>query len=422
VLVKHRRPRLAFVSPQFLFPNDTGGKIRTTNILRGLHGGAFEVTLLSPATAAQAQEWETEIDGVCDHFVAWPAAPRAKWLRVLDLLRELPVNVAADDSVVARGCVRRTLKEAKFDVVVFDFVHAAVLMPDRVDAATVCFTHNVEAEIFQRHVSHARSAAMRALWASQYRKMERFEGQTLRRFTRVVAVSERDAEAFQRLHGIGNTSVIPTGVDLGYFGWQAPPAVAPQTPPTVVFTGSMDWAANQDGMQFFIEQVWPRVLQQVPAARFVAVGRNVPASLLALGQAARNVSFTGWVDDVRPHVRQAHAFVIPLRVGGGTRIKAYEALAMGCPVVSTSIGIEGLDMDDGEHFLRRDDAESMAQALVQLLGNAALRQQLSQQARALVESRFGHAQVARVFERHCLRAMEEARAPAALRAAQQPVA
>jgi glycosyltransferase involved in cell wall biosynthesis len=400
------RPRLAFVSPLFLFPNDAGGKIRTTNILRGLKGGAFDITLLGPASADEASKWAGEIETICDRFTTWRPAPRAQWRRALDTLRRLPVNVAVDCNASARQLIGEVLAERHFDVVVFDFVHAAVLRPDPIRAPTVCFTHNVEAEIFARHAKQARSAPMRLLWASQFEKMKRFEGEALARFSRVVAVSDRDAAKFQELYGIANTSVIPTGVDLEHFAWREPAEVDEARAPTVVFTGAMDWAANIDGIRYFIEGVWPLVVGRVPSARFTVVGRNPPVGLVDLGRSAINVEFTGFVDDVRPYVGDAKVFVIPLRVGGGTRIKAFEAMAMGCPVVSTTIGIEGLGVQDGVHYLRRDTAEEQAEAIVNLLGDTELRRRLSKRARECVELRFGHIGVARVFEDICLRTID----------------
>ena len=399
------RPRLAFISPLFLFPNDAGGKIRTTNILRGLKGGAFDLTLLGPATAQQRGAFARELGEVCDRFIAWqPAKDRPRWQRALGLFGDLPVNVAADRTQAALSAVHEALAGQAFDVCVFDFVHAAVLLPEGYEGATVCFTHNVEAEIFARHAVQARTALMRLVWRSQLRKMQRFEADALGRFTSVVAVSDRDAQHFRAQHGIVSAEVIPTGVDLDFFAWREPPPIGPGVPPTVIFTGSMDWAANVDAVQFFLEQVWPLVIAQLPEARFMVVGRHPPASLVAQGRSL-GVSFTGFVDDVRPYVRKAHAFVIPLRVGGGTRIKAFEAMAMGCPMVSTSIGIEGLDVVDGQHYLRRDTAEEQARAIVELIGDAALRSSLSRQARACVEDSFGHRVAAAAFERICLDAL-----------------
>jgi polysaccharide biosynthesis protein PslH len=174
----------------------------------------------------------------------------------------------------------------------------------------------------------------------------------------------------------------------------------------VVFTGSMDWEANIDGVTHFLDDVWPLVLRHMPQARFVVVGRRPPASLVARAQALSGVSFTGFVDDVRPYVHAAHAFVIPLRVGGGTRIKAFEAMALGCPVMSTTIGIEGLDVAPDRHFLLRDQPADQAEAILALLRDGALRERVSREARKCVEDRYGHRVAADAFEQICLRAVE----------------
>ena len=289
---------------------------------------------------------------------------------------------------------------------VFDFVLATVLSPSRLETASVCFTHNVEAEIFARHAKQARNPFMRRVWASQHLKMQRFERDALRSFTSVIAVSERDAAFFRQHYGLDGVVDIPTGVDLDFFSWTPPPPVDEQHPPTVVFTGSMDWEANIDGVTHFLDDVWPLILREMPQARFVVVGRRPPASLVARAQGLSGVSFTGFVDDVRPYVHAAHAFIIPLRVGGGTRIKAFEAMALGCPVVSTSIGIEGLDVTPDRHYLLRDAATDQADAVLTLLRDAALRERVSREARACVEARYGHRVAAEVFERICLQAVE----------------
>ncbi|MBC7663494.1 MAG: glycosyltransferase, partial [Caulobacter sp.] len=206
------RPRLVFVSPLFLFPNDAGGKIRTTNILRGLKGGAFEIILVGVATAEQQVRWATELNSVCDEFVPWAPQPaRAKWQRAGDLLDALPVNVVADRTAAGRRAVRQVLARPGIDLVVFDFVHSAVLCPDVLPCASLCFTHNVEAEIFARHANLASNLPRRLMWQSQHRKMVAYERTALRRFDAVIAVSERDAAKFRADYAIADVAAIPTG-------------------------------------------------------------------------------------------------------------------------------------------------------------------------------------------------------------------
>ena len=404
--MKDERPLLAFVSPVFLFPNDAGGKIRTTNILRGLMGGKFRLRLLAPASDAQTLQWKAQIGSICDEFVPWqPTSPKPRWMRAFDLIGPVPVNVAADKTAPAMAAVQALADGGGADLVVFDFVHAHVLRPARLRGKTVCFTHNVEAEIFSRHARQAPDATRRWMWESQHRKMVRYESEALRQYDRVVAVSERDAHHFRNAYGVAQAHAIPTGVDLDQFEWTLPPD---EGPPTVVFSGSMDAPANIDGVHFFLSQVWPRVISQLPLARFIVVGRKPPYSLVAAGRRVANVEFTGYVEDVRPYVRRAQVSVIPLLVGGGTRIKAYEAMAMGSPVVSTAVGIEGLELTAGQHYLESDEAAGFADAVVHLLRDRVAREALSLRARSLVESQFGHRVAAQVFEGICWQALRPA--------------
>ena len=393
--------RLLFVSPRFLFPTDSGGKIRTTQILRGLKGGAFDVELVCPGTSEQTAAFGAEIRSVCDKFTTWSQPGRSglgsSIRRGLLMFDSKPVSVASDHDQVGAKLIAERLAESP-DVVVFDFPHAAVLAPDSLGVPSVMFTHNIETEIFKRHVVVAKTPIMRAIWQNQHRKMERFEQRVLADFDGVVAVSQRDCEFFANEWGIRTCRSIPTGVDTEFFQ-----RIEPSNAEQVVFCGSMDWMANVDGIEFFHNDVWPLVRQRVPQARMKVVGRTPPASLVRkICTQSPEWEFTGFVDDVRDHVAGSAVFVIPLRVGGGTRIKAFEAMAMGCPVVSTSIGIEGLPITDGEHYLEADEPEAMAQRIASLLEDGAARERLSIAARELVEARYGFRQAARVFEEICL--------------------
>jgi glycosyltransferase involved in cell wall biosynthesis len=407
-----RRPQLLFVSPRFLFPADSGGKIRSAQILRGIKDGEFAITLAAPAPADGAQGFSAELDEVCDRFVHWPAPAGGLVFaarRAGHLLSRLPVSVASDRSPEARAVVARELARGP-DVAVFDFAHSTVLAAAQMGVPSVMFTHNVESEIFARHARVARHWLMRRVWAAQHAKMERFERAALARFDRIVAVSERDAAYFRDRWQLKGVAVIPTGVDLEFFRYQAPPSTL-----QVVFTGSMDWAANIDGIEFMLDAVWPLVTARVPQATFTVVGRNPPASLIAKAR-ERGVhwEFTGFVADVRPWVYAASVYVIPLRVGGGTRIKAFEAMAMGCPVVSTAIGVEGLPVEGGRHYRRADTATAFADAVVALLENAEERLRLSTAARRHVEENFSYRRAAECFAAICRDAMRARRGDSAI--------
>jgi glycosyltransferase involved in cell wall biosynthesis len=404
VLVK--RPRLLFISPRFLFPMDEGGKIRTGNILKGLKTrGAFDMTLVSPAPS-DASAHAADLATSCDRFISWPQPPRSRIKRALSLAGRLPVAVAADRSAAGRRAVARALAEQP-DVVVTDFPHADVLAPSPLEPASVLFTHNVEAEIFERHASRARGP-WKWVWADQGRKMRRFEQEALARYDSVIAVSQDDQQALISRYGLPQVAKIDTGVDLDFFR-VAPPAPAADIDPeggVLVFTATMRWAANVDGVHFLLDEVWPRLLAARPRIRAVIIGRDPPAALTEkIRERGLNVTLTGYVDDIRPQVADAHVYVIPVHVGSGTRIKAYEAMAMGRPVVSTTLGVAGLELTHGRDFLCADEGQAFADAILALLDDPGLRARIAASARRLVEEQFSWRTVAGQFEAICMDAI-----------------
>jgi glycosyltransferase involved in cell wall biosynthesis len=399
------RPRLLFISPRFLFPMNEGGKIRTGNILRNLKGGAFTIRLASPAPP-DAAGFAGDIDAVCDSFVSWPAPAASRLRRLAALASPLPVGVATDRSAAGRSVIAATIAQWRPDVVVADFPHATVLLPDQVDAASVMFTHNVEAEIFERHARQARGI-WSLVWHDQARKMRRFERDALRRYDSVIAVSTRDADVLKQRYGLRRVERIDTGVDLAYFHLLPPPARVRAD--TIVFSGVMDSPANIDGVSFLMNDIWPHVARVRPDARALIVGRNPLPSLVATArQRGLPWIFTGSVADIRPHVAEGDVSIIPLRVGSGTRIKAFEAMAMGRPVVATRLGVEGLDIEPGRHFLQADEPVAFAEAILSLLDDVTLRQRIVTAARTRLEERFSWAHVAQQFEAICRGAIGQA--------------
>lgn len=406
------RPRLLFVSPRYLLPTDSGGKIRTANILRGLKGGRFEILLAMPAPAGALDRDREALAGLADRCLTWPEPVRGPLFaltRMRHLASPLPVAVATDRSAAGSKVVAGALADG-VELVVADFPHAAVLLPERWTQPSAIFTHNVEAEIFRRHAEVASNTLRRLLWRDQTAKMERFERATLARFDTVIAVSERDARHFASAYGVAQTRSIPTGVDLDYFAFQPQTETEAQDrEATLVFTGAMDWLANIDGIEFLMNEIWPQIAAAEPAAKVLVVGRNPPERLVeAARRRALPWTFTGFVDDIRPYVHASDAYLIPLRIGSGTRIKAYEAMAMGCPVVSTTIGVEGLPLDPDHHYLRADSPGAFASAVVRLLADRALRRQLARAARDYVQSHFGWKGVATAFEGICASVQQRA--------------
>jgi polysaccharide biosynthesis protein PslH len=393
------RQRLLFISPRFLFPLNEGGKIRTVGMLRAMKtGGPFDITLVSPAPADIAPFAE-DIASACERFVSWPATRAGKLTQIMGVLGSLPASTASDRSVAGRAIVAQALA-AKPDVVVADFPHSAVLLPSKLEPASVMFTHNLEAEILERHAAVA-TGWRRLVWRREAAKMDAFERTTLRRFDAVVAVSERDEVALAKRYGLPVVRRIETGVDLEFYRYQAPRAEGR----VAVFAGAMDSRSNIDGIEFLLRAVWPRVHAARPQAQMLIAGRNPPPALVAEAAASgMNWRFTGSVADIRPHLHEGDISLIPLRVGSGTRLKAFEAIASGLPLVSTTLGVEGLGLNPGEHFLAADTDAEFADAILALLSDTPRRTAMAQAGRALLEARYSWAVIARQFETICLEA------------------
>ncbi|HEX5232456.1 MAG TPA: glycosyltransferase [Bradyrhizobium sp.] len=390
--------KLLFVSPRFLFPLDQGGRIRTVNILRHLKSREkFEIVLASPAPCGAAARYADEIARACHRFISWPESAVGTLRKALLLPHALPVTVAADRSTTGAARIADEIGRG-IDLVLADFPHAVPLLPAQLPPAAI-FTHNVEAEIFERHATTA-AGLRRRIWHDQGKKMRRFEAAALRRFDTVIAVSKRDADALSTRYGLPRVAVIDTGVDLDFFSVTPEPPDNPgEAGGMAVFSGAMDSRSNIDGVRFLLREVWPLVVRRRPEARALIVGRNPPADLVNEAVARGYAwEFTGYVEDVRTHTARGHVFVIPLRVGSGTRIKAFEAMAAGRAVVSTALGIEGLDVEPGTHFLQADQPLDFAEAMLRLLNDGALRRKFATAARARVEERFSWGRVARQFE------------------------
>jgi len=395
------RLRLLFVSPRFLFPLNEGGKIRTVGMLRAMKkDGPFEITLISPAPPDVGQH-TADIASACDRFFCWPATKTGKLTQLMGVLGSLPASTASDRSEAGRIVVAEELAKRP-DVMVADFPHSAVLLPAKLAPASVMFTHNLEAEILERHAAVATGWRKR-VWAREARKMNRFEGRTLKRFDSVVAVSERDEIALAKRYGLPVVRRIETGVDLEFHAYQAPRQVGN----VAVFAGAMDSRSNIDGIEFLLRAVWPRVHAVRPDARMLIAGRNPPPALVAeAATSGMNWHFTGSVADIRPHLHEGDISLIPLRVGSGTRLKAFEAIANGLPVVSTTLGVEGLGLTPSDHYLAADTDADFADAILALLADTPRRIAMAESGRALLEARYSWSTIARQFEAICLEAFE----------------
>jgi glycosyltransferase involved in cell wall biosynthesis len=364
--------RILWVKAGKLLPVDTGGKARSYNIIRPL-ARSHSLTFLSYYGGRRDSQYEADIlKELPGGETIYTAAPDSLLEQTLDYLRHLPQSAPYAVSkfthpVVARA-IKRRLAEEHFDVAVCDFLASSLNFPRKLTTPTVLFQHNVESSLWERMAAMESNPIKRMSFRIEAAKMNRYERAALRRFHHLIAVSDHDRRQMLRMDPAAQITVVPTGVDTTKF------SVAPAStgnPPRIVFTGSMDWEPNIDAVEYFCRQIWPRILAQFPDARFQIVGRHPHGKVQRL--ASSSVQVTGTVPSVADYLRDATVVVVPLRIGGGTRLKIFEAMAMGKALVSTSIGAEGLEVEGGRELILADDPTAFANSILLLLRDAGLR-------------------------------------------------
>lgn len=393
--------KLLWLNANLLLPLDKGGKLRTWHLMRQL-AKRHDITYLSFEDPDERPEHRGGMREVCRALVTVPRTdpPKGTVRFYADAARYLldstPYAIAKYRSPAYAARLETLLRTGRFDALVCDFLVPLVNMPGGRSCPALLFTHNVEAEIWRRHMETAANPLARRLLCQQWERMLRFERDALERFELVLAVSHADRQTFERLYPGAlrqPAHVVQTGVDTAYFT----PDPGRARPRHLVFTGSMDWLPNEDGMLDFVREILPRIREVEPDTTLSIIGRAPTPAVRRLA-AERGVEVTGRVDDVRPHVAAGSVYVVPLRIGGGTRLKIFEAMSMGKAVVSTTVGAEGLPVTPGRDIVIADDPERFARAVVRLLREADTRTRIEQEARRLVVQHYDWAAVARDFE------------------------
>ncbi|MGC8828864.1 MAG: glycosyltransferase [Verrucomicrobiia bacterium] len=394
--------KILWLKTGLLHPLDTGGKLRTYNMLKELKK-RHKITYLALKPADYRQEY-LEKANEYSHFqilVQWnetrKGALRFYCELFLNLFSALPYSIEKYKSEEMGREI--ATQEKNYDLVICDFLTPAVnwihntTQPEK----SLLFQHNVESLIWKRLMENAGNFLKRWYLKKQWKRMYEFEKTVSARFAGVVGVSDEDCQIMRQEYGLNNVlGSVPTGVDIDYF---KPDNRSPEDG-LILFLGSMDWMPNIDAVEFFTESIYHKIKAKCPGARFIVVGRNPTKSVRELSEKDSSIVVTGTVEDVRPYLRKASVMVVPLRAGGGTRIKIYEAMAAGVPVVSTSIGAEGLAVEHNKNILIADSPEEFAEQTTRLLKDNTLANAISAKGRKLVEENFSWEKVVDLFENY----------------------
>jgi glycosyltransferase involved in cell wall biosynthesis len=396
-----------WVNTNFMHPTTKGGQIRTLEMLRHLHRRheIHYVAIANPSQPegpARAHEYS---------FKAYPFTYRIPDKRsfafypelVRGLFSSVPVAVERFHPPGMGKFLEDLLRKERFECAVVDHLAPTAYYPDLAHA--VFFQHNVETMIWRRHVEHAPDPVRRAYFKLQAARMYDFERRVSREAGHIVAVSKTDANEMRKLFDVTRVTEIPTGVNLEYFH---PPEQRPPAKADLVFVGSMDWLPNVDGVLWFVREVLPLIRKHRPETSLAVVGRMPGPKITQLGAEDKRIEITGTVPDIRPYLWGGAVSIVPLRIGGGTRLKIYEAMAAKIPVVSTTIGAEGLVSHPPDDIRMADTPEAFAEQCVELLSDAGARERLAAAAWQMVHDNFSWEQVSRCFEK----VMEQTTRPA----------
>ncbi len=374
--------KILFLSPTVPFPLTDGGRIRVFNLLKQISEKS-NVTLLALETQATDADGVAELQqlGIQVHLV-----PNAQTLPRVSLstltkafFKRQPITVARYDVPAYRQKFRELITDETFDLVHYEMFHTAQFHTET-NLPGVLSQQNVDSEIWHRLCSETANPLYKFVYWTQQLAFQRYERLLSPKFNAVTCTSDIDATIFEQHCAENAIEIIPNGVDVTHYL----PERSSETPAHLIYIGSMDWYPNEDAVGFFADEVFPRIQEKVPDVAFSIVGGNPPARVQKLAE-REGVIVTGRVPEIKPYFAEATVFVVPLRIGSGTRLKILEALAMGKAIVSTTVGAEGLELRDGEEIFIADEPIAFADAVTRLLTDSDLRRRIGENGRARVE-------------------------------------
>jgi glycosyltransferase involved in cell wall biosynthesis len=371
------------------YPLNEGRALRTYNLIREM-ARSHELHLVSFVQDDLDVQGIATMRELCPVVRAVPlylgASARLQLLRdvLMEPFSDLPLPVLKYRTAAMRKVIAALRREHDYDMVHLDMLHlgAYMYMDVLADLPVLLMEHNVEAQILARRADNQSSALRRAYLRYQQRKLEAFEARACRRADQVVAVSEPDVAQLHAMTGRGDVVCVPNGVDTSFF--QPAVDVTQAEPPTLIYVGGFTWFPNLDAIDYFRREILPLVHRRMPGVRLKVIGRYPEAALVNEIKADPAVELCGLVDDIRPHVHAAALYIVPLRIGGGTRLKILDAFAMGKAIVSTSIGCEGLDVEHGREIVVADAPQAFADEVLRLLADPGCAHELGAAGRQLV--------------------------------------
>jgi polysaccharide biosynthesis protein PslH len=380
--------QILFVATNLPVPPNSGQSMRSLSIIKALASSGHDLSFLSFASKNRQEDLHP-LSSFCHSIELLNREMKNLTLqanyseRVLSLLKLECYSIERFRSTAMQEAIRAQLNRQRHDLIICDGIYSLANIPKtRVPILLNC--HNVEHVIIKRYAQLERNPIKKCYAIAESNLMRSAEQEGCRQVAGVMVCSEIDRKVLQTLRADLPMTVIPNVVDTD--------SIQPNSPgtadPILLFQGVMDWYPNRDAVEFFVRGILPEIRAKCPAARFVVAGRNPPTEFVDRFSSDTKIEFTGTVPDMRPHLASATIVVVPLRVGGGTRIKILEACAAGKPVVSTAVGAEGLELEPGKEILLADNPTEFAHVVSDLIQNPLQRKAIAESARRAVVARY----------------------------------
>ncbi len=397
--------KILVLDEEFPYPPNTGKRIRSYHLISRL-ARKHNILYLAYGDNSSSSATGLQKAGITTRAVP-PRIPKKSgfgfYLRLLiNLFSANPYMVNSHYSRAMQRECDTTVAEFNPDVILCEWTPYAVYVRNRYDAVKVFSAHNVENQIWKRYRESETSLLKKWYISLQAAKLEKFERAVFNWVDGATAVSEHDADILRSYTSLAEIKAVDNGVDLDFFI----PGNNPIEENTLVFVGTMDWRPNQDALRYFASEIFPLIRKAVPNCKACFVGRKAGPELMALNERPGMI-VTGAVDDIRPYIAKAAVYIVPLRIGSGTRLKILDALAMKKAIVSTRVGAEGLEVEDGIHLIQADKPMDFAAEVTRLLGNPDQRLKMGEAGRELVERRYGWDNLSQRLEEFLMHLLEK---------------
>ena len=374
---------ILFITGELPYPPDSGHKKRSFHLLRGF-GKKNSLFLVS---FGKDKDYPRQLREVCDYIdvVKKPSYNKIVFFlqAFLSLFSKIPFNIHKYYSKEMTTKINTLLKKKRFDLIICNQLSQAQHILNK-NCIKIYTSQNIESTIIYRYYKITKNHFKKILLYLEWFKTLQFEKKVWRNFDYTVAVSQHDKEMIQSINPTKDILVIPNGVDTQYFY----PQESNNVTPNLVYTGEIGWYPNEEAVIYFVKKIYPMIKEKKSGVKFFVVGRNPSKKIIELNKKDKSIIVTGYVDDVRPYIAQSSIYIVPIRIGSGTRLKILEAMAMGKPVVSTTIGCEGLEVTPGENIILADKPEEFALNVINLIEDKNEAKKLSYAGRMLVEEKY----------------------------------